>query len=57
MTNNLGVILYKTRIQKKIPLSVFVFIDSLVASVSQDADGYAISRQNNFELHLGCHTC
>ena len=57
MTNNLGVILYKTRIQKKIPLSVFVFIDSLVASASQDAGGYAISRQNNFELHLGCHTC
>ena len=43
MTNNLGVILYKTRIQKKIPLSVFVFIDSLVASASQDAGGYAIS--------------
>ena len=21
------------------------------------ADGYAISRQNNLELHLGCHTC
>ena len=20
------------------------------------ADGYAISRQNNLELHLGCHT-
>ena len=23
----------------------------------QDADGYAISRPNNLELHLGCHTC
>ena len=37
--------------------SVFVFIDSLVVSASQDADGYAISRQNNLEFHLGCHTC
>ena len=24
---------------------------------SQDAGGYAISRQNNLELHLGCPTC
>ena len=24
---------------------------------SCDAGGYAISRQNNLELHLGCHTC
>ena len=39
----------------KFPLSVFVFIGSLVAS--QDADGYALSRQNNLELHLGFHTC
>ena len=23
----------------------------------KDACGYAISRQNNLELHLGCHTC
>ena len=38
-------------------LSVFVFIDSLVVSALQDAGGYAISRQNNLELHLGCHTC
>ena len=30
---------------------------SLVVSASQDAGGYAISRQNNLELHLGCHTC
>ena len=22
-----------------------------------DAGGYAIYRQNNLELHLGCHTC
>ena len=57
MTINLSLILYKTQIQKKIPLSVFVLIDSLVVSASQDAGGYAISRQNNLELHLGCHTC
>ena len=57
MTINLSLILYKTRIQKKVPLSVFVLIDSLVVSASQDAGGYAISRQNNLELHLGCHTC
>ena len=24
---------------------------------SCEAGGYAISRQNNLELHLGCHTC
>ena len=31
----------------------------LIASVSalQDSDGYAIFRQNNFELQLGCHIC
>ena len=29
----------------------------VVVSTSQDADGYAISRQNNLELHLGYHTC
>ena len=45
------------RIQKQFPLFVFVFIDSLVVTASQDAGGYAISRQNNLELHLGCHTC
>ena len=55
-TINLSLILQKTRIQKQFPLSVFVFIDSLVVSASQDAGGYAISRQNNLELHLGCHT-
>ena len=31
-------------------------IDSLVVSESQDAGGYVISRQNNFDLHLGCDT-
>ena len=45
------------RIQRRFPLSAFVFIDSLVVSASQDAGDYAISRQNNLELHLGCHTC
>ena len=45
------------RIQKQFPLSVFVFIDSLVVSASQDAGGYAISHQSNLELHLGFHTC
>ena len=54
---NLTYILQTTRIQKQFPLSVFVFIDSVVVSASQDAGGYAISLQNNLELHLGCHTC
>ena len=44
-------------IQKQFSLFVFVFIDSLVVSALQDAGGYAISRQYNLELHLGCHTC
>ena len=57
MTINLSLILKKTRIQKQFPLSGFVFIDSLAASALQDAGGYAISRQNNLHLHLGCHTC
>ena len=52
---NLSLILNTTRIQKQFPLSVFVFIDSLVVSALQDAGGYAISCQNNLELHLGCH--
>ena len=37
-------------IQKQFPLSVFVFIDSLLVSASQDAGGYAISGQNNLKL-------
>ena len=42
--------------QKQFPLSVIVFIDSLAVSALQDAPGsYAISRQTNLELHLGCH--
>ena len=55
-TINLSLILWTPRIQKQFPLSVFVFIDSLVVSPLQDAGGYVISRQNNLELHLGCHT-
>ena len=51
MTINLSLILYKTRIQRQSPLSLFVFMDSLVVSALQDAGGYAISRQNNLELH------
>ena len=35
MTINLSLILQTTRIQKQFPLSVFVFIDSLVVSASQ----------------------
>ena len=57
MNINLSSILKTTRIQNQFPLSVFVFIDSLIVSASQDGSGYAISRQNNLELHLGCHTC
>ena len=57
MTINLSLILKKTRIQKQFPLSGFVFIDSLAASALQEAGGYAISRQTNLELHLGCHNC
>ena len=45
MTINLGLILWTTRIQKQLPLSVFVFIDSVVFSALQDAVDYAISCQ------------
>ena len=57
LENSLAPRVQTTRIQKQFPLSVFVFIDSLVVSGLQDARGYAISRQNNYELHLGCHIC
>ena len=43
MTINLSLILKTTRIQKQFPLSVFVFIDSLVVSALQEVGGYAIS--------------
>ena len=36
-----------TQTQKQLPLSVFVFIDSLAFSALLDAGGYAISRQIN----------
>ena len=42
--------------QRESPLPVLVFIDSLVVFASQDAGGYATSRQNNLVLRLGCHT-
>ena len=57
MTINLSLILQTTQIQKQFPLSVFVFIDSLVVSALQDSGFYAISRPKNLELYLGCHTC
>ena len=38
-------------------ISASVVIDSFVVSALQDAGGYAISRQNHLELHLGYHTC
>ena len=44
MTIKLSLKLQTTRIQKQIPLSVFVFIESLVVSALQDSGGYAISR-------------
>ena len=50
-TINLSLILQKTLIQKQFPLSGLVFIDSIVASAFKDVGGYAISRQNNLELH------
>ena len=47
--------LKKTRIQKHFLLSVFVFIDSLVVSASQDAGGHKLSRQNNLTFGVGLH--
>ena len=57
MTINLSLILQTTRIRKQFPLSFIVFIDSSVVSALKDSGGYAISSQNNLELHLGCYTC
>ena len=57
MTINLSLKLQTTQKQQQFLLSVFVFIDSLAVSALQYSGGYAISRQNNLELHLGCHTC
>ena len=55
MTINLSLILKTTGIQKHFPLSVFVFIDSLVVSASQDAGGHKLSRQNNLTFGIGLH--
>ena len=55
MAINLSLILKTTRIQKHFPLSVFVFIDSLVVSASQDAGGHKLSRQNNLIFGIGLH--
>ena len=47
MTINLRLKLWTTLIQKQFPLSVFVFVDSLVVSASQHAGGYKITRQKS----------
>ena len=54
-TINLSLILWTPRIQEQFPLSVFVFIDSLVVSTSQDAGGHTLSRQNNLTFGIGLH--
>ena len=41
--------------EKHFPLSVFVFIDCLVVSASQDAGGHTLSRQNNLTFGIGSH--
>ena len=41
--------------QKHFPLSVLVFIDSLVVSASQDAGGHTLSRQSNLTFGIGLH--
>ena len=57
MTINLSLRLEKkkTRIQKHFPLSVLVFIDSLVVSASQDAGDHTFSRQNSLTFGIGLH--
>ena len=53
---NLSLILYKTtRIQKHFSISVFVFIDSLVVSASQEGAGHTLSRQNNLTSGIRLH--
>ena len=55
-TINQSLILYKTtRIQRQFPLSVFVFIDSLVVPASREAGGHTLSRQNNLTSGIGLH--
>ena len=56
MTINLSLILQTTRIQKQFPLSVFIFIDSLVVSALQHSGGYAISRQPRHKNNLFIYT-
>ena len=55
ITINLSLILKTTRIQKNFPLSVFVFIDSLVVSASQDVGCRSLSRQNKLTFSSGLH--
>ena len=56
MKINLSLMLKKkNRIQKHFPLSVLVFIDSLVVSASQDAGGHALSFQNNLTFGIDLH--
>ena len=55
MTINLSLILKTARIQKNFPLSVFVFIDSVVVSASQDEGGRTLSRQNKLTFTFGLH--
>ena len=55
-TINLSLILYKTtRIQKHFSDSIFVFIDSLVVSPSQEAAGQMLSSQNNLTSGIRLH--
>ena len=56
MTINLSLTLKKKNTDTKdFPLSVLVFIDSLVVSASQDAGGHTLSRQNNLTFGIGLH--
>ena len=55
MTINLNLILQTTQIQKHFLLSVFVFIDSLVVSTSQEAGGHTLCCQNNLTFGIGLH--
>ena len=50
MTINLSLILWTTRIQKRFPLSVFVFTDSLVVSALQDA----VAMRFPSKINLSC---
>ena len=53
MTINLSLILKATRIH--FLLSVFVFIDSLVVSVSRDTGGHTFSHQYNLTFGIALH--